>query len=66
MRMIMSVLIALFLAGCATHTHVHARYPTWVAYHKAHPDAQFVIVHTRPARHRHCWKVRRGVWRCVK
>ena len=55
-------LSALCLTACVTH--VHSRYPTWQAYQQAHPNARFVVVHTRPAPQRTCWEVRRG-WRCV-
>lgn len=57
-------LVSLALAGCVTH--VNPRYPTWQAYHQAHPQARFVVVRQTPALHRSCWKVRPGTWRCVR
>lgn len=57
-------LACLALAGCVTH--VHPSYPTWQAYQQAHPQARFVVLHQLPARHRTCWKIRPGTWRCVR
>jgi hypothetical protein len=58
------VIIPMLAALTACTTHVHPRYPSWAAYKAAHPNARYVVVQTKPARHRTCWKVRRG-WRCV-
>jgi hypothetical protein len=57
------MLAAALLGGCAVHHHPRA-YPTWQAYQAAHPQARFVVMTTRPARDRTCWKHRQG-WRCV-
>jgi hypothetical protein len=61
-RLTLFTALAALLTACTTH--VHPRYPTWAAYKAAYPDARYVVVHTRPATNRSCWKVRRG-WRCV-
>lgn len=62
-RMIlMAVLASVLLSACVTH--VHPRYPTWQAYQQAHPNARFVVIHTRPSTGRTCWPAQRG-WRCV-
>lgn len=48
------------VAGCATHYH-HAK-PVKVL--KAeHSNRAIVVVHSKPAKHRHCWK-HGGHWHC--
>ena len=62
-RILITVLLAGPLLGaCAVHEHRDA--PAYHAYKAAHPHARFVVVHSRPAAHRTCWKIARG-WRCV-
>ncbi|QKK03768.1 MAG: hypothetical protein HND55_14500 [Pseudomonadota bacterium] len=60
--LILIVLATLALGGCVTH--VHRDQPSFHVYKQAHPGARYVVVRTRPAADRTCWKLARG-WRCV-
>ncbi len=61
---VLLMLLALPASACAHRHHHHGPKPKKVVVlDREHHDTKILIMHKKPARHRHCWK-HAGHWHC--